>query len=61
MSEQVNNSAGLPDHRAAAGCAARMQYKRPTFRSEKVFETMALQCGKMQGTSGACNLVKINS
>lgn len=61
MSEHVNNSAGLPDRRTAADCEARKHYRKPSFRSEKVFETMALQCGKIQGTSGACNLVKINS
>jgi len=41
--------------------ARRKPYAKPAFRSEQVFETMALQCGKMQGTSGACNLVKQNS
>jgi len=49
-----------------SGCAPearedRKPYHKPSFRSEQVFETMALQCGKMQGTSGACNMVKINS
>jgi hypothetical protein len=36
----------------------RKPYSKPAFRSEQVFETMALQCGKIQGTGGSCNLVK---
>jgi len=39
----------------------RKPYRKPSFRFEQVFETMALQCGKMAGTSGACNLVKMAS
>ena len=39
----------------------RKPYRKPSFRFEQVFETMALQCGKMAGTSGACNLVKLAS
>jgi hypothetical protein len=29
-------------------------YKKPEFRLEKVFETMALACGKLQGTVALC-------
>jgi hypothetical protein len=29
-------------------------YVKPEFRHEKVFETMALSCGKVQTTQGAC-------
>jgi hypothetical protein len=28
-------------------------YQKPSFRHEKIFETMALQCGKMQSTEGS--------
>lgn len=61
MSEHVNKSAGLPGGDATAGCDSRKHYKKPSFRSEKIFETMALQCGKMAPTGGACNLVKMAS
>ena len=39
----------------------RKPYQKPSFRFEQVFETMALQCGKINGTSSACNLVKMAS
>jgi hypothetical protein len=29
-------------------------YQKPSFRSERVFETMALTCGKVSGTDGNC-------
>jgi len=39
----------------------RKPYRKPSFRSEQVFETMALQCGKIAGTSAQCNSVKMAS
>jgi hypothetical protein len=30
-------------------------YKKPAFRHERVFETRALSCGKVQTTQGACH------
>jgi len=30
-------------------------YQKPVFRSERVFETAALSCGKLAGTSAICN------
>ena len=44
-----------------AGTEARKPYRKPTFRFEQVFETMALQCGKIAGTSAACNASKMTS
>lgn len=32
-------------------------YKKPSFRQEKVFETTALSCGKVD-TGGSCSLVR---
>lgn len=29
-------------------------YEKPAFRYERVFETMALTCGKVQTTQGGC-------
>jgi hypothetical protein len=29
-------------------------YRKPSYRSERVFETMALSCGKIAGTQGSC-------
>jgi len=34
--------------------AAKKPYQKPAFRHERVFETRALVCGKVQGTQGAC-------
>ena len=34
----------------------RLPYEKPAFRWERVFETMALSCGKAQGTQGQCQL-----
>jgi hypothetical protein len=36
--------------------AAKKPYVKPAFRSERVFETMALACGKA-GTQGQCHIV----
>jgi hypothetical protein len=30
-------------------------YKKPAFRHERVFETSALSCGKVQTTQGSCH------
>jgi hypothetical protein len=30
-------------------------YQKPSFRCEKIFETMALQCGKVQTTQSGCH------
>jgi hypothetical protein len=32
----------------------RRPYQRPSFRYERVFETTALSCGKLVGSSGSC-------
>ena len=39
-------------------------YKKPALKSEKIFETAALACGKRKGTvthQGACTSLKTNS
>jgi hypothetical protein len=33
---------------------AKRPYEKPSFRHEKVFETMALACGKIQVTQAQC-------
>jgi len=30
-------------------------YRKPAFRHERVFETMALSCGKVQNTQAGCH------
>ena len=34
--------------------AAKKPYVKPAFRQERVFETMALACGKISGTQASC-------
>jgi hypothetical protein len=46
---------------AASASESRKPYRKPSFRFEQVFETLALQCGKVQSTGGACNSVRIAS
>ncbi len=41
--------------RAEDKSVARKPYQKPEVRCERVFETMALSCGKMQTTQGGCH------
>jgi hypothetical protein len=41
--------------RAAETLKDKKEYKKPAFRYERVFETAALTCGKIVGTSALCN------
>jgi len=34
--------------------STRLPYQKPAFRYERVFETMALACGKISPTEGQC-------
>ena len=61
MSEHDSNSTEHPAGSTPAARDGRKQYQKPSFRSEQVFETLALQCGKISGTSGACSMVKMAS
>ena len=36
-------------------------YQKPAFRYERVFETMALTCGKISPTQGQCHSNRKNS
>jgi len=36
-------------------------YQKPAFRRERVFETMALSCGKIGATSAQCRSNRKNS
>lgn len=36
-------------------------YKKPAFQHEKVFETMALACGKLSPTQAQCRFNRRNS
>lgn len=44
-----------------APAGGKRAYLKPAFRHEPVFETMALACGKINPTQGACRGVKKSS
>ena len=46
---------------ASKAATKRKPYAKPDFRHEKVFETMALSCGKVQSTQGQCASNRKNS
>lgn len=39
---------------ASRPSAAKKRYAKPEFKHEKVFETMALACGKLSATQAQC-------
>jgi len=41
--------------------AAKKPYVKPAFRHERVFETMALACGKVNVTEASCRTNRRNS
>ncbi len=43
------------------GSADKKPYQKPQFRFERVFETQALTCGKVQSTQGSCHSNRKNS
>jgi hypothetical protein len=49
-----------PGAEPAGPSAGKKPYQKPAFRHERVFETMALRCGKV-GTQGQCQLSRKNS
>jgi hypothetical protein len=49
--------ASEPSRDEAKAKGRRKPYVKPSFRYERVFETMALTCGKTAGTEGQCHMV----
>ncbi len=56
--EQENLSQEMPEK---SRDEAKKPYLKPSFRHEKIFETMALQCGKVQSTQFSCHFNRKNS
>lgn len=56
-SEKTNQVPPAADDKAAV----KKTYVKPEFRHEKVFETMALACGKLQTTQGQCRFNRKSS
>jgi hypothetical protein len=45
----------------AAPAEGKRAYVKPAFRHERVFETMALACGKISATQASCRTNRRNS
>lgn len=58
---EVMNSTDRQADQAVEAGAAKKPYVRPAFRHERVFETMALACGKISGTQASCRTNRRNS
>lgn len=52
-----------PENQNSRPEAARTKktYTKPTFRHERIFETMALACGKVHATQAQCRFNRKNS
>ena len=61
MSADRPISGSFNDRDTPEGGGAKKPYEKPSFQREQVFETMALACGKINPSSGACKAVKKNS
>jgi len=48
------NPVGPEDKRLIQKKQPKKPYTKPAFRFERVFETQALSCGKLQGQTGPC-------
>jgi len=46
---------------AANDAKKKLEYAKPVFEHERVFETMALACGKVSPTQGSCRFNRKNS
>lgn len=61
MSEKVRASAGEVETACTKNAKPRKAYQKPAFQHERVFETMALACGKLSPTQFSCRFNRKNS
>ena len=61
MTEMRNHSRGAHQKSADSLVKTKRPYKKPDFQHEKVFETMALACGKLSPTQAQCRFNRRNS
>jgi len=55
MSEKVQKQAAGVEAEAGKSGKPRKAYQKPAFQHERVFETMALACGKLSPTQFTCH------
>jgi hypothetical protein len=60
MTETKGNSEDKPAS-GSTGRAEKKPYEKPSFRHERVFETMALACGKISPTQFQCRFNRKSS
>jgi hypothetical protein len=54
MSEPRRHHDSSSPKTAGQSSASKKRYAKPEFKHEKVFETMALACGKLSATQAQC-------
>ncbi len=54
MSDQHETGKSVEQRSPSQPAKARKLYEKPAFRHERVFETMALACGKLSPTQAQC-------
>jgi len=54
MSESRKHHDSASPKNESRSSGAKKRYTKPEFKHEKVFETMALACGKLSATQGQC-------
>lgn len=57
----LRNSNSDPGERNAGSRLCKKPYFKPTYRFERVFETMALSCGKTSPVEAQCRFNRKNS
>lgn len=50
-----------PENSPSEPQSIRKPYQKPAFRTERIFETMALACGKTSPTQGHCRFIRKSS
>jgi hypothetical protein len=58
---QTHDPKSSPDAGAERFETKKKPYVKPAFRHERVFETMALACGKISTTQSSCRASRKNS
>jgi hypothetical protein len=58
---KARNDRPLRKQASPASSKTKSPYTKPSFQHEKVFETMALACGKLSPTQAQCRFNRRNS
>ncbi len=61
MSDQTTNRNAATQNTPEQPVSAKKPYQKPSFQHERVFETMALICGKLDPTLSQCQVNRKNS